>query len=110
MRQNLYLELQHKKTRIIDVKQGVEFLGGFVKPYRTYISNSTVRRMRKNLYLFQTQKTDNKVIKHMVNSYLGIFSHYKSHNVKLNLIKNTPKIIKYGYFIKDYSKFIQAEA
>ena len=107
MKSNLFLELQNKKTRIVNINQGVEFLGAFVKPYRTYISNTTVKRMRKNLYLFQTYKTENKTVTHMVNSYLGILSHYKSHKIKKNIINETPRIKQYGYFINNYSKFIE---
>ena len=105
MMNSLHLEIQKKKTHIINVKYGVEFLGAFIKPYRTYISNKTVRRMNKNLYQFQVYGTD-KDVKNMVNSYLGIFSHYKSNKVKKEVMNRTPKIQEYGHFIDHYSKFI----
>ncbi len=105
MMNSLHLEIQNKKTNIINIKYGVEFLGAFIKPYRTYISNKTVRRMNKNLYQFQVYGT-NKDVKNMVNSYLGIFSHYKSNKVKKEVMNRTPKIQEYGHFIDHYSKFV----
>ena len=105
MMNSLHLEIQKKKTHIINVKYGVEFLGAFIKPYRTYISNKTVKRMNKNLYRFKIHGT-NKNVSNMVNSYLGIFSHYKSNNIKKTVMDKTPKIQEYGHFIDYYSKFI----
>lgn len=105
MMNSLHLEIQKKKTHIINVKYGVEFLGAFIKPYRTYISNKTVRRMNKNLHHFQVYGTD-KDVKNMVNSYLGIFSHYKSNIIKKAVMNKTPKIQEYGHFIGYYSKFV----
>ena len=61
--------------------------------------------MNKNLYQFQLYGTD-KDVKNMVNSYLGIFSHYKSNKVKKEVMNRTPKIQEYGHFIDYYSKFI----
>lgn len=108
LKDNLQLEIQPKKTRIIDINYGVEFLGGFVKPYRTYLSNSTIKRMNRRLYDFQKNGTD-KNVENMVNSYLGIFSHYKSNNVKRSIMDKTSRIKKYGIFNEDYSKFIGFE-
>lgn len=104
LRTNLHLEIQKKKTHIINTKYGVEFLGGFVKHHRIYVSNKTLRRMRKRLKSFNSYGT-NKNIKSMVNSYLGLFSHYNSYNIKLKEINKTGKIWANGYFIEDYSKF-----
>lgn len=105
MKEELHLEIQTKKTIIIDVKYGVEFLGGFVKPHRIYLSNRTIKRMNRKLYRFQTYGTD-KDVGRMVNSYLGMFSHYKSNRVKKTMMDKTNKITEYGYFIGHYSKFI----
>lgn len=103
--EELNLEIQPKKTVIIDVRYGVEFLGGFVKPYRTYLSNKTIKRMNRRLHDFQEYGTD-KNVGNMVNSYLGMFSHYKSNSVKKAIMDKTNKIDKYGYFVGYYSKFI----
>lgn len=102
---SLHLEIQTKKTQIINVKHGVEFLGGFVKPYRIYLSNKTIRRMRRHLYNFRKYGTD-KNVENMINSYLGMFSHYKSNKVKKEIMNRTTSIKEYGNFAGYYSKFI----
>lgn len=50
MRNSLRLELQKKKTVIINTKYGVEFLGAFIKHFRNYLSNKTLKRMKIHLY------------------------------------------------------------
>lgn len=105
MMSSLHLEIQTKKTQIINVKHGVEFLGAFIKPYRTYLSTKTIRRMRKHLHYFNTHDTD-KDVENMINSYLGIFSHYKSNKVKKEMMDKTIKIQKYGKFVGYYTKLV----
>ena len=105
MMSSLHLEIQTKKTQIINVKHGVEFLGGFVKPYRIYLSNKTIRRMRRHLYNFRKYGTD-KNVENMINSYLGMFSHYKSNKVKKQMMDRTTIVKEYGKFAGYYSKFI----
>lgn len=98
MRNSLYLDVQKKKTQIINIKYGVEFLGAFIKPYRTYLSTKTIRRMRKHLHYFNTYDTD-KDVENMINSYLGIFSHYKSNKVKKEMMDKTTSIKEYGKLV-----------
>lgn len=105
MTNSLYLDVQKKKTQIINIKYGVEFLGVFIKPYRTYLSTKTIRRMRKHLHYFNTHDTD-KDVENMINSYLGIFSHYKSNKVKKEMMDKTIKIQKYGNFVGYYTKLV----
>lgn len=107
MKENLKLDIQEKKTHIIDTELGVEFLGAFVKPYRTYLSNRTIKRIKRGLYEFQHDKTDKDVV-NMVNSYLGLFSHWKSNSIKKELFSKIDKLNDYGYFKEEkYKKFIR---
>ena len=80
-------------------------MGAFIKPYRTYISNKTIKRINRNFYAFQTHGSD-KNIANMINSYLGVFSHYKSNKIKKKIMDRTTKILNYGCFIGYYDKFI----
>ena len=105
MNNELHLELQKRKTHIVNAKYGVEFLGAFIKPYRTYISNKTVRRINRNLHDFQMYSSDKNVV-NMVNSYLGTFSHYKSNKIKKTIMDKTNRILNYGHFIGYYDKFV----
>ena len=41
-----------------------------------------------------------------INSYLGIFSHYKSLNIRKQIFDNITSIKKYGYFNETYIKFV----
>ena len=45
LRNHLKLELSEGKTRICDARQGVEFLGAFIKPFRTYVSSRSLRKV-----------------------------------------------------------------
>ena len=105
MENTLNLEIQKKKTIIVDYRCGVEFLGGFIKPYRTYLSNKTIKRVNKNLYHFQHYGTD-KNINNMVNSYIGMFSHHNSNLIKKEIMDKTSKLMNYGKFLGFYEKFI----
>ena len=106
MKDKLYLEIQKKKTIVVNANYGVEFVGGFIKPYRTYLSNKTIRRMRRHLYRFQIYDTEKDVI-NMVNSYIGMFSHHKSNNVKKEMMDKTTRLNEYGKFIGYYTKFVE---
>ena len=44
----------------------------------------------------------------MINSYIGMFSHHKSNNLKKEMMDKTTRLIKYGNFIGFYEKFIAA--
>lgn len=107
MKEKLNLDIQEKKTHIINVKQGIDFLGAFIKAYRTYLSNKSIRRIRRDLYNFQHHKPKKNVV-NMVNSYLGSFSHWKSNNIKIELFSKIGKLNNYGHF-KDngYRKFVE---
>lgn len=106
MRNSLRLELQKKKTVIINTKYGVEFLGAFIKHFRNYLSNKTLKRMKIHLYEFSTHGTDKNVI-NMVNSYIGMFYHHKSNKIKKQIMDKTTKLKEYGNFIGFYEKFVE---
>lgn len=83
LKEKLKLDLQEGKTKITTNFQGVEFLGAYLKPFRRYISNQSLRRMKQKL-----NSHDKKNITHEVNSnisYIGILSHYKTFNIKKQL-------------------------
>ena len=72
----LSLQLHEGKVRMYDARHGVDFLGGFIKPYRNYISNATLHRMEKKLPTLQDE--DPVRLDSSVNSLLGVLSHYSS--------------------------------
>lgn len=76
---NLGLDMHMGKLRITDVRHGVEFLGMFIKPHRTYISNKTIRRVRRKI-------ANEGLTTRSIQSYRGIFSHASSHRILTSLI------------------------
>ena len=79
--------LHRGKTHVVNISQGVEFLGAFVKPYRTYISNKTVVRMKQTIWNLNTK--DKTHTSFSVNSYLGVLSHSASYNLRKRIFLNS---------------------
>jgi hypothetical protein len=73
----LGLQLHMGKLHIQEVHSGIEFLGSFVKPYRDYVSNKTLKRMTKKIKEIDLRNEDKAV--RTIDSYLGILSHTASH-------------------------------
>ena len=82
---NLGLELNENKVRVYDAYKGVEFLGAFIKPYRTYPARRSLRRMRNKMKSMDwTERCDRAQAR--VNSILGVLSHYDSYQMRKMLI------------------------
>ncbi|MBR0067607.1 MAG: hypothetical protein IJQ00_08420, partial [Kiritimatiellae bacterium] len=75
LRDELELELNEAKVRVIDARRGGEFLGAYVKPYRTYPANKALRRMRGRLKSLDWSEGPDKT-QARVNRMLGVLSHY----------------------------------
>ena len=105
LKNTLELDINDGKTKIVNVKQGVEFLGSFIKPYRTYISNTTLGRIRKRLFKMQNEGIK-KDPTNSINSFLGVFKHYSSFKIRKNLFSQITVLNQYGCFNKTYTKFI----
>ena len=102
LKDELCLDMHMGKTQIIDVRYGVEFLGAFIKPYRTYICNRSLSRIRQ-------EAAD---VRHMgrgqafrtVNSLLGVMSHYSSYNLRREIFMQQ-HILHHGSFDRDMTTF-----
>lgn len=101
LHKELGLDLHMGKLEIQEVHHGVEFLGAFIKPYRTYISNHALRRIEKKIEDFDYKKPW-KVLR-SVNSYLGIFRHTSSYNLCRKLLMRK-EILRIGVFNDDMTK------
>ena len=102
----LGLDLHMGKLEVSEVHKGVEFLGAFILPWRTYISNHAVMRMVKKIAEFDYSKPW-KVIR-SVNSYLGIFVHTASFNLARKLLM-TKEILRFGVFTWDMTKCVDRQ-
>lgn len=78
----LHLELQKGKLHICNVKYGVEFLGAYIKPFRIYVSNQCLTRIKKTLFI-KSSKTEN--IQSTI-SKIGYLSQFKTYNIRKKLI------------------------
>lgn len=83
LKSELGLDLHMGKVRICEVHRGVEFLGAFIKPYRIYISSSTLQRIRRHLEEMDFNRPEK--VRRTVNSYLGIMSHTASYSLRREL-------------------------
>ena len=102
LKDRLHLDLHMGKTQVLSVRQGVEFLGAFVKPYRTYISNESLHRMMKQVAGIHTRNEE--AVMRAVNSWLGVLSHYDSFNIKSELFVNA-RFLSIGTFDSDMTVY-----
>lgn len=80
----LELTLHEGKTRIADARCGVEFLGAYIKPWRTYISHQTLKRIEPKIRHLH-KEPDTRHRQDALASYCGLMSHYSSINIRRRL-------------------------
>ena len=100
--ERLGLTLHMGKLTVTDTRYGVEFLGAFVKPYRTYASNACLRRMERNIRNMRTH--DGDAVIRSVNSFLGVLSHHKTYRIRRAMFLRE-KFLKIGTFDNDMKTF-----
>ena len=100
--EELGLTLHLGKLTVTNVCYGVEFLGAFVKPYRTYASNDCLRRMERNIRNMQTNDAD--AVYRSVNSFLGVLSHHKTYRIRRQMFLRE-KFLKVSTFNRDMTLF-----
>ena len=99
----LYLSLHPYKVRVYNAYHGVEFLGAYVKPFRTYISSSSLRRIKKSI--MECNKMSREYMQASLNSSLGVLSHYNSFYLRRVLCGLSEKLIHRGSFSNDWLTF-----
>ena len=101
----LGLLLHPDKVIIIPMRHGVEFLGAFVKPHRTYVSRKTLRRMKPKINRLESSD-DPHGIQASLNSFLGILCHYRSYRIRRRDVWLNRRYMRYGYFNRHLRKFV----
>lgn len=100
----LGLELSRNKTRIFSAYPGVEFLGAYLKPYRTYLGNECLRRMRGKLYSLGALPIRRQW--NAANSYLGLTSHHSAYNIRHRWFAGPfSHLLHYGSFEKNLLRY-----
>lgn len=80
---NLYQTLNRKKTKIVNAYYGVSFLGAYLKPYRRYALNKTLKYI-KNVTL--TKNGQDPYEKYLTNETIkGYLKQFKTYNIRKNL-------------------------
>jgi hypothetical protein len=94
--EKLYLTLHPKKIYFQHYAKWVQFLGAYIKPYRTYIRKRTIGNFYKRIQTINellqakntiTFETKDKIIS-IVNSYLWTAKHYKTYKIRKKMFKN----------------------
>ncbi len=97
LKEELNLMLNEKKVQVVDVRYGVAFLGTFMKPYRTYICHSSLKRMCRKVRYVVTHY-EGMELQSRINSHLGVLSHLKSYNFRLLFFSHEMPLCKMGQF------------
>ena len=89
------------KLKISEVNHGVEFLGSYIRPWRTYVSRKTLVRIEKKVKEIDCSKPSKAL--RSVNSYLGILHHTSSYRIRRKLFLKS-EFLKIGIFDRDMTK------
>ncbi|WP_374465592.1 reverse transcriptase/maturase family protein [Chryseobacterium sp.] len=110
------LEIHPKKIYLQHYAKGFQFLGVYIKPHRIYIGKRTAGKFKKMIYAYKKQTEENqhysaedlRKMRAVLNSYLGLMSHYKTYRLRYNLIfKKAPNVFdQYGFFSNDLKKIV----
>ena len=103
---SLGLSVNRNKLQIISSHYGVEFLGAFVKPYRTYISGRTFSRMRRKMRRLCVTRLSPRQMHSSVNSFLGLMTHYSTYRLRRMSLIAVNRLGEYGKFDGSYKKLI----
>ena len=101
----LSLEVNNGKTVVRDVRQGVEFLGAYLKPHRRYVSCCTLPRIESKVSLLSPNDSAEH-LRSTLNSFLGLLSHNSSYRIRCRLFGQLPFVRRYGYFQKWMLKYV----
>ena len=101
----LGLTVNQGKTRLCDVRQGVEFLGAYLKPRRRYVSNTTLGRMERKIPGMALLQNPEQ-LRSRLNSLLGLLSHYRSYSLRRQLFFSHPVARRWGYFQAGMGKYV----
>ena len=102
---SLGLAVNAGKTRICDVRLGVEFLGAFLKPHRRYVSSTSLERMKSKIPISENLLSAGQ-LRSRLNSFLGLLSHYRSYRLRRFLFASLYFVFQHGYYQRGMYKLI----
>ena len=83
LKDSLGLDLHDGKLDLQEVHRGVEFLGRYIRPYRTYVSHHALRRMEQEIARIDLTRRSRAL--RIVNSYLAHFRHAATYRLRRRL-------------------------
>jgi len=88
LKENLQLSLCKDKTLLQPTRNGVDFLGYFIKPTHILVRRKVVKRFKKRFYECRSNKDGLLKVNDipMIQSYLGHFSHAHSYSLIKKLL------------------------
>lgn len=97
MKQNLKLNLHPHKTKIVNTKEGIAFLGAFVKEFRLYVDNKTLTHTEERIntlkaILNNEQDLSNEkyiFVMQSLNSYLGHLKNFRTFQIRKTILQET---------------------
>lgn len=101
----LGLEVNASKTVVCNVRQGVGFLGVYLKPHRRYVSHAALKRIRDKVPGLR-KVTDPEQLRSRLNSFLGILSHNRTYRIRRELYYHLPYVYRHGYYLRGMTKFV----
>lgn len=106
--EKLHLTLHPKKIYFQHYSKWVQFLGAYIKPYRTYVRKRTIGNFYKKIQEVNKSETfDKELMQSIVNSYLWILTHYKTFKIRKKVLGNfTNRFWSQFHFTKSYTKAI----
>jgi hypothetical protein len=108
LKSNFALQIHPNKIYLQHYTKGFLFLGAYIKPDRMYIGNRTKNKFKEIVPTIFHFIHNSDIVMHnsakkmvsVINSYLGLFSHYHTYKLRHNLFFATTPCILYrlGYF------------
>ena len=111
----LKLTLHPKKKYLQHYAKGVQFLGTFIKPSRTYIGNRTKGNFYKAMQEYNQivtlrppTKEEKQAFLSRMNAYLGLMKHYKTYKLRKKMLLQYLNSYWWNhvYLSKNMSKFV----
>lgn len=101
--ERLHIEVNVDKLAIINVAHGVEFLGAYIKPFRTYIASGSLARIDRKMQA--ARGGSRRRMRSSINSFLGVFSHYDSYRLRRVLFGYRYAAGLSGHFSGDWLRY-----
>jgi len=109
LKESLGLAVQEGKTKICDAYRGVQFLGAYLKPRRSYVANTTMTRMNGKIDILEKtlQNPDAVHLRSSLSSMMGLMRQHNSYRMRQQVVGGRMHpFTSFGHFDQDLTKFI----